>query len=66
MLQQGILTPCLSTSSMFLGILIAPISKYKDEDKRRDDASHEETAHKVAWAAVKKKYKKDGDDWIAK
>ena len=26
----------------------------------------EETAIKVAWAAVKKKYKKDGDKWVLK
>lgn len=35
--------------------------QYKDPDKRRGDESREETAHKVAWNAVKKKYKK-GDD----
>ncbi|MDU7306399.1 MAG: putative cation transport regulator ChaB [Escherichia coli] len=28
--------------------------QYKDKEDRRDDASREETAHKVAWAAVKK------------
>lgn len=33
--------------------------QYKDPDKRRDDASREETAHKVAWNAVKEKYEKD-------
>lgn len=33
--------------------------QYKDPDKRRGDASREETAHKVAWAAVKKEYEKD-------
>ena len=33
--------------------------QYKDPDERRGDASREETAHKVAWAAVKKKYEKD-------
>lgn len=26
--------------------------QYKDKEDRRDDASREETAHKVAWAAV--------------
>lgn len=35
--------------------------QYKDPDDRRGDASREETAHKVAWAAVKNDYKK-GDD----
>jgi cation transport regulator len=33
--------------------------QYKDPEDRRADASREETAHKVAWAAVKKKYEKD-------
>ncbi|TYT25452.1 putative cation transport regulator ChaB [Luteimonas viscosa] len=35
--------------------------QYKDPDDRRGDASREETAHRVAWAAVKEKYDK-GDD----
>jgi len=39
---------------------------YSDPDDRRDDASREETAHKVAWSAVKKKYEKDGDRWVKK
>ena len=33
--------------------------EYKSSEKRKEDASQEETAHKVAWAAVKKKYHKD-------
>jgi cation transport regulator len=33
--------------------------QYKDPGKRIGGASQEETAHKVAWAAVKKVYKKD-------
>lgn len=40
--------------------------EYKDPDERRDDASREETAHKVAWAAVKKQYEKKGDEWRRK
>ncbi|TWQ01152.1 ChaB family protein, partial [Escherichia coli] len=36
--------------------------QYKDKDDRRDDASREETAHKVAWAAVKHEYAKGDDD----
>lgn len=40
---------------------------YADEDARRGSESREETAHKVAWAAVKKKYMKGGDgDWHAR
>lgn len=40
--------------------------EYADPEDRRDDATREETAHKVAWAAVKHKYEKDGDKWRAK
>ena len=46
---------------------IAAWDAYVDADKPRGDASREETAHKVAWSAVKKEYAK-GDDgrWHAK
>jgi cation transport regulator len=40
--------------------------EYKDPEERRGDASREETAHKVAWAAVKKEYEKRGDEWRKK
>ncbi|GAB4187971.1 MAG: hypothetical protein Tsb0015_07440 [Simkaniaceae bacterium] len=33
--------------------------EYASASKRKGSASREETAHKVAWNAVKKKYKKD-------
>jgi cation transport regulator len=41
---------------------------YKDPDKRRGDADREETAHRVAWAAVKKEFEKDEDsgEWKPK
>jgi cation transport regulator len=45
------------------------LEQYKDPDKRRGGKkeSKEEVAHKVAWSAVKKKYKKGEDDkWIKK
>ena len=35
--------------------------EYADPEDRRGEASREETAHKVAWAAVKKVYEKDED-----
>ncbi|EPQ1331532.1 putative cation transport regulator ChaB [Serratia marcescens] len=35
--------------------------QYREPDERRGDDSREETAHKVAWAAVKQSYRK-GDD----
>lgn len=33
--------------------------QYDEPEDRRGDQSREETAHKVAWSAVKKKYEKD-------
>lgn len=38
--------------------------EYKDPDDR--DGSREEVAHKVAWSAIKQKYKKHGDKWVSK
>ena len=40
--------------------------EYEDASKRRGNESREEVAHKVAWAAVKLKYEKIGDEWRAK
>lgn len=40
--------------------------EYRDPDKRRGDASLEETAHKVAWNAVKTKYEKKNGEWKRK
>jgi cation transport regulator len=40
--------------------------EYRSARDRRGDASREETAHKVAWSAVKQKYEKRGDRWQAK
>lgn len=34
------------------------IEQYSDPKKRRKGSNKEETAHKVAWSAVKKKYEK--------
>jgi len=40
---------------------------YADKGARRGSESREEAAHKVAWAAVKKKYEKGSDgDWHAR
>lgn len=36
--------------------------QYKDKKDRRDDASREEVAHRVAWSAVKHGYEKGDDD----
>lgn len=42
--------------------------EYDEPSERRGEASREETAHKVAWAAVKDKYEKDEDNgrWVKK
>ena len=37
--------------------------EYADPERRRS-GSQEETAHRVAWAAVKHSYRKEGDDWV--
>jgi cation transport regulator len=29
-----------------------------------DEYGHEENAFRVAWAAVKKRYRKEGDEWV--
>lgn len=39
---------------------------YQDPADRKGDASREETAHKVAWAAVKQQYEKRDDKWHKK
>lgn len=36
-------------------------SEYKDPESRRGDEDREETAHKVAWSAVKHSYQKGPD-----
>ena len=44
------------------------LDQYKDPKKRKGGkrGSKEQVAHKVAWSAVKKVYKKEGDKWIKK
>ena len=40
--------------------------EYSSGRKRRGNATREETAHRVAWTAVKSKYAKKGDRWVRK
>lgn len=41
--------------------------QYDDPEDRRDDASREEVAHRVAWSAVKNVYEKDDNgNWVEK
>jgi cation transport regulator len=44
------------------------VKQYQNPAKRRGGKkqSAEEVAHKTAWSAVKKKYKKKGDKWLRK
>lgn len=41
-------------------------SEYRKAEDRRDDASREEVAHKVAWSAVKQVYEKRKEHWQKK
>jgi cation transport regulator len=53
---------------IYLAAFNSAWEEYKDPKERRGKASREETAHKVAWAAVKDKYEKDdaSGKWKAK
>ena len=44
------------------------VKEYQNPAKRRGGKSQssEEVAHKAAWAAVKQKYKKQGNEWVSK
>jgi cation transport regulator len=39
--------------------------QYADPEKRTMGGTQEDAARRVAWAAVKKKYHKTGDEWVA-
>jgi cation transport regulator len=43
-------------------------NEYADREDRREGTSREETAHKIAWSAVKQNYQKDlqSGKWIRK
>jgi len=47
---------------IFRAAFNAAWASYADREPR----AQEEMAHRVAWAAVKKRYRKIGDHWIAK
>ena len=44
------------------------LKQYQKPEKRREGKkqSAEQVAHKAAWAAVKRKYEKQGDTWVEK
>ncbi len=50
---------------IFLKVHANALKEQEDPKKRRGSAK-EEVAYKVAWAAVKKDYKKKGEEWIKK
>lgn len=41
-------------------------NRYDKPDERRGGSSREETAHRVAWSAVKKEYEKTNGKWRRK
>ena len=51
---------------IYLAAFNSAWDQYKDSKDRQGDDSQEEVAHKVAWSAVKKKYKKAGNKWKRK
>ena len=53
---------------IFIKTHASALKQYQDPNKRRGGKSEsaEEVAHKAAWAAVKKKYKKKDDEWVRK
>ena len=51
---------------IYLGAFNNAWDQYSDASERREGASREETAHRVAWAAVKHAYEKQGDRWVKK
>ena len=38
--------------------------RYADPSKRQFGGGREAAAHRVAWAAVKRAYRKDGSQWV--
>ncbi len=52
---------------IYLGAFNSAWDQYVDPGDRRGDASREETAHRVAWSAVKQEYQKGSDgNWHKK
>ena len=51
---------------IFLEAYNSAYEEYADPHKRHSAASLEETANRIAWAAVKRKYVKTGDRWTSR
>ena len=51
--------------TIYMKAFNAAYKTYADSDKRQDNAFRDETAARVAWSAVKKKYRKNRDGkWV--
>jgi cation transport regulator len=50
----------LHAQQIYLAAFNNAFAEYAD----RGQAEQESTAHRVAWAAVKKQYRKEGERWI--
>ncbi|WP_058973576.1 putative cation transport regulator ChaB [Type-D symbiont of Plautia stali] len=48
--------------NIYLAAFNSAWDEYKEKKDRKDNSSHEEVSHKVAWSAVKQKYEKGHDD----
>ena len=55
-----------AAQKIYLGAFNSAWEEYASPGKRRAGTTREETAHRVAWTAVKAKYTKRGDRWVRK
>ncbi|MDI9219376.1 putative cation transport regulator ChaB [Pantoea sp. EA-12] len=46
---------------IYLAAFNSAWDEYKEKKDRKDNSSHEEVSHKVAWSSVKQKYEKVHD-----
>ncbi len=52
---------------IYLAAFNSAWEQYDEAEERRGNATREETAHKVAWAAVKNSYAKNEEgEWVKK
>lgn len=58
---KGVLSNVPHAQDIYREAYHSAYKRYKDPQERRENASREEVAHKVAWNAVKEKYKKGND-----
>jgi cation transport regulator len=50
----------MHAQEIYRGAFNSAWSNYADQSP----IHREQTAHRVAWAAVKRRYRKEGDDWV--